>query len=109
MIMKCGTHSRHHQAGDTRLDIHATFVYFLAMKPRIRELLHATPFQPFVIRMADGREYRVEHPDFVLAAASDVPHITIEEADGRQHYLSALLVTSIERASDVRSGNGQEK
>ena len=51
--------------------------------------------------MADGRDYRIDHPDFVLAAASDVPQITIEEADGRQHYLSALLVTSIERGSPV--------
>ena len=67
------------------------------MKARIRELLQARPFQPFVIRMADGREYRIDHPDFVLAAASDIPQITIEEADGHQHFLSALLVTSIER------------
>ena len=66
------------------------------MKVRIRDLLRVAPFQPFVIRMADGREYRIEHPDFVLAAASDVPQITIEEPNGRQHYLSALLVTSIE-------------
>jgi hypothetical protein len=69
------------------------------MKARIRELLHATPFHPFVIRMADGREYRIEHPDYVLAAATDVPQITIEQPDGGQHFLSALLVTSVERAS----------
>ena len=66
------------------------------MKTRIRDLLSAAPFRPFVICMADGRQYRIEHPDFVLAAASDVPQITIEDPDGRQHYLSALLVTSIE-------------
>ena len=68
------------------------------MKNRIRDLLSATPFRPFVIRMADGREYGIKHPDFVLAAANDVPQITIEEPDGRQHYLSALLVTSIEHS-----------
>jgi hypothetical protein len=66
------------------------------MKVRIRELLHASPFQPFIIRMADGRDYRIDHPDYVLAAASDVPQITTEEPDGTQHFLSALLVTSIE-------------
>ena len=71
------------------------------MKARVRALLTATPFRPFVIRMADGREYRIEHPDFVLAAASDVPQITIEEPDGNQHYLSALLITSIEHISAV--------
>jgi len=42
------------------------------MKQRIRELLRATPFKPFVIRTADGKEFKVEHPDFVLAA-SDTP------------------------------------
>ena len=68
------------------------------MKARVRSLLDAVPFHPFVIRMADGREYRIEHPDFVLAAASDVPQITIEEPDGRQHDLSALLITRVERA-----------
>ncbi len=66
------------------------------MKTRIRQLLHASPFQPFAIRMADGREYRINHPDFVLAAASEVPQIIIEEPDGMVHFLSVLLVTSIE-------------
>jgi len=28
-----------------------------------------------------------------------VPQITIEEPNGSQHYLSALLVTSVERVS----------
>lgn len=80
------------------------------MKARIRQLLQAQPFQPFVIRMADGREYRIDHPDFVLAAASDVPQVTIEEADGRQHYLSALLIVSIERvapATAMSAGSSQ--
>lgn len=77
------------------------------MKPRIRELLHASPFQPFVIRMADGREYRIDHPDIVLAAATDVPQITIEEGNGSQHYLSALLVTSIERVAISATGESQ--
>jgi hypothetical protein len=67
------------------------------MKARIREPLHAMPFQPFIIRMADGKEYRIDHPDFVLAASSDIPQITIEEPDGSMHFLSALLVTSVEQ------------
>ena len=78
------------------------------MKARIRELLQARPFQPFVIHMADGREYRIDHPDFVLAAASDIPQITIEEPDGRQHFLPALLVTSIERVGRVDATIGKQ-
>ena len=79
------------------------------MKARIRQLLHSSPFQPFIIRMADGREYRIDHPDFVLAAASEIPQITIEDQEGRQHYLSVLLITSIERAVAASTGSAQGK
>ena len=41
------------------------------MKARLRELLRATPFRPFIIRMAGGREYRVGHPDFVFASPNN--------------------------------------
>jgi len=71
------------------------------MKSRIRELLRAVPFHPFVIRMADGREYRINHPDFVLAASTEIPQITIEEPAGTIHFLSALLITSVELAAPV--------
>ena len=66
------------------------------MKARIRELLHAAPFQPFVIRMADGSEHRIEHPDFVLAG-SDTPQVIVEEPSGSVHFLSVLLMTSVEQ------------
>ena len=69
------------------------------MKERIRQLLHATPFQPFIIRMADGREYRVEDPDSVLAAPSNVPQVAIEESDGQVHFLSVPQITDARQAA----------
>ena len=33
------------------------------MVPRIRELLHAAPFEPFKVRTSDGREYLVPTAD----------------------------------------------
>lgn len=64
------------------------------MKDRIRQLLHAVPFQPFVIRLADGSAHVVKHPDFV-AAGSDHPHVIVEEPNGNVHYLSVLLIVSV--------------
>jgi len=75
------------------------------MKPRVRELLHATPFEPFIIRMADGREYRVDHPDFVLAAYNEQTQIVIEDTAGGMHYLSPLLITSLERIAHGPNGS----
>ena len=68
------------------------------MKARIRELLRSAPFQPFIIRMADGLEHHIEHPDFVLASSTDVPQVIVEEPDGRTHFLSVLLMANIEQA-----------
>jgi len=56
--------------------------------------------------MADGTEFRVDHPEFVLAPGNDVPQITIEESNGRLHFLSVLLITSVERVSGVGTGTG---
>jgi hypothetical protein len=33
------------------------------MIPRIKELLHSTPFSPFKVRTSDGREDTVPTPD----------------------------------------------
>jgi hypothetical protein len=68
-----------------------------SMKERVRELLRSSPFQPFVIRMADGRQFKIEDPEFVLAPGTSVPQVTVEEKNGRQHALSARQITSIER------------
>jgi hypothetical protein len=72
------------------------------MKARIRDLMRSVPFQPFVIRIADGREYRIEHPDFILASSKNPSEIIIEEEHrDRVHFVSALLITSVEKVSDA--------
>jgi hypothetical protein len=72
------------------------------MKEKIRELLNATPFVPFTIHLASGQGYRVSHPDFVLAA-SDAPHVIVEEPNGRVHTLNIMLVTSLEEEEPSES------
>ena len=70
------------------------------MKERIRDLLHVVPFQPFVIYMADGRTFRVNHPDFVLAPPTNQSWVIVaEENADRLHQLSALLMTGVEYAA----------
>jgi hypothetical protein len=32
---------------------------------RLRSVMHAAPFQPFTIHVADGRSLPVPHPDFI--------------------------------------------
>lgn len=72
------------------------------MKARIRELLRTVPFRPFIIHMADGREYRVDHPDFVLASSSNQSLVVVEDPENeRVHTLFALLIASVEEIVDA--------
>ena len=34
-------------------------------KEALGKVIHRTPFQPFVLRLADGRSVRVPHQDFI--------------------------------------------
>ena len=38
----------------------------------IRDIVHATPFKPFRLHLADGKALRVPHPEFVLAGREQV-------------------------------------
>ena len=72
------------------------------MKERIRELLRTVPFQAFVICMADGRKFQVNHPDFVFAPPTNQSYVSVaEENEDRLHHLSALLMTGVEYAPSV--------
>jgi hypothetical protein len=55
--------------------------------------------------MADGREYQVDHPDFVLAASNEQTQIVVEDKFGGMHYLSPLLITSLERVPQGPNGS----
>ncbi len=59
----------------------------------IREALHKQPFEPFAIRMADGRGLPVPHPDFVAV----VPRrIVVVAEDGSWSVVDPRLVASLD-------------
>jgi hypothetical protein len=60
----------------------------------IREALHARPFQVFRLRLADGRELTVPHPDFVAVSPRRV--VVINAADEATSILGPLLIVSLE-------------
>ncbi len=74
----------------------------------IREALHRQPFEPFAIRLADGRSIRVNHPDFVAVGTRRA--VVIQE-DESIAWLEPLLVVSIDwhGGKPKRGGNGSPK
>jgi hypothetical protein len=62
----------------------------------IREARDATPFKPFVIRTADGKDFEVPNHDSLLVAEKGKTLIGITE-DQEFHILATDLVSSISR------------
>ena len=61
----------------------------------LHEVLHAAPFRPFTLCLADGTRVDVPHPDFI----AHPPGARIAVVMGRDestHYIDLALVTKIE-------------
>jgi hypothetical protein len=63
----------------------------------IREALRKQPFEPFSIRLADGRELAVPHPEFVAISPRRIIAVTEE---GSWSVVEPLLVVSLDYKSD---------
>jgi hypothetical protein len=67
----------------------------------IREALHKLPFEPFVIRLADGRSLPVPHPDFVAVGRRRVVVISKDDSTA---MIEPLLIVSLDTLP--RKGRG---
>jgi len=62
---------------------------------QIREPHRAQPFKPFTLRMADGNEYTVKHPEFLMITKSGRSTV-LATSDDAVEIIDALLVASIQ-------------
>jgi len=74
----------------------------------IREAIRRQPFQPFKIRLADGRSLPVSHPEYV-AIGTRLAIVVAE--DNSWSVLEPLLIVSLDYESPDASdpGNGSGK
>jgi len=65
---------------------------------QIRELqsvYRAQPFVPFVIRLADGRQVRVEHPELIALSPTGRSAVVYGK-DGAFEIIDVMLVTGLQ-------------
>jgi hypothetical protein len=62
---------------------------------QLRATHRATPFQPFTIRMADGRQFPIPHPDFLSMSPTGRTAV-IFQTDGSASIVDLLLMTELE-------------
>jgi hypothetical protein len=73
----------------------------------LREALQRRPFEPFVIRLVDGRAVPVSHPEFV-AVGHRRANVILD--DDSCLWLEPLLVVSLDwPAAKPGGGNGAHK
>ena len=53
------------------------------------------PFQPFRIRMVDGREIEIKHPDAVAWGHQTGPRMVFALSNGEHHWIDIALVSSL--------------
>jgi hypothetical protein len=70
------------------------------MIPRIKELLHAAPFQSFTIRTSDGREYIIPTADHA-AVSPKGGRVVVFGDDGSQVDLWGLRVAAVLKNGEV--------
>lgn len=72
----------------------------------VREALHRQPFEPFEIRLADGRSLPVRHPDFVAIGSR---RIVVVGEDDSTTMIEPLLIVSLDTTKKAKGGNGARK
>jgi hypothetical protein len=73
----------------------------------VREALHRQPFEPFVIRLADGRSLAVPHRDFVALTPR---RVIVGAEDDSWSIVEPLLIVSLDSMPGrPRGGNGRAK
>ncbi len=73
----------------------------------IREALRRQPFQPFVLRLADGRSVPVDHPEFVATTSRIV---VVAAEDSSLSVIEPLLIVSLDTSPNKGKGrNGSSK
>jgi hypothetical protein len=62
---------------------------------QFKNVLHAQPFRPFTVHMADGRVFLVKHRDFISRSPSGRT-VVVHGDDDRFSVLDLLLITELE-------------
>ena len=75
---------------------------------KIRDLHQAQPFHPFRIHLADGRNFAVEHPEFMSMSPSGRT-IVVHQRDESMQIIDLLLVASLEPVNGTQHGRARGK
>jgi hypothetical protein len=74
----------------------------------VRALLHATPFRPFIVHIADGGTLAVAHEDFIAIAPTGREMI-VYQPNGSHQIVDTMLVTRLEVTDKTNAGKRRKR
>ena len=66
----------------------------------IEEFLHATPFKPFTVHMAEQTDVQVPHPDFAMLT-KDGRVLVVNTEGSRVKHIDMFSISSISLAEEA--------
>ena len=63
---------------------------------QLRRIIRAQPFQPFTICLADGREFRIPHPECVMISPDAMRSFGVAGPKEDYRIVNLLLVSSLD-------------
>jgi hypothetical protein len=72
----------------------------------IRQALRQEPFLPFQLRLADGRAFHVNHPEFVAVSPSNNRVVAFTGHDDSMAILEPLLIISLDYGPPPTANTG---
>jgi hypothetical protein len=77
-------------------------------KEHLRNVRDANPFRPFTIRLADGRDFRIHHRDFLSLPPEGAGRVAvIYQVGGAFSLVDLLLVTEVSVEALPAQANGE--
>jgi hypothetical protein len=65
----------------------------------IRKVQRAQPFRPFTLYLTDGRQFLVDHPEFMLISRSNRT-VVVDDVAGNIEIIDLILVTGLTVPAD---------
>lgn len=74
----------------------------------LRKAHQTRPFTPFTIRVADGREYVVSHPEF-LAFSITGRTVTVATPDDWYEIIDTMMIASVHMGNGNKGGRRKQQ
>jgi hypothetical protein len=72
----------------------------------LRKVLKQEPFRSFTLRMNDGREYHVMHPEWLMVSQLNV--VYVDSSTENVIHLEPMLIASVHVSRPKKSSNPDE-